>query len=88
MPSVTVVVSSDTDIYISPGLYGDCLPTSSTGGAAHSFRAGRVLFGVPRGSTRVLLVPLVHFMLAHTRKCAQWPGAGIHVTSTRWPSSK
>ncbi|TKT09352.1 hypothetical protein E4U92_11920 [Streptomyces galbus] len=41
MPSVTVVVSSDTDIYISPGLYGDCLPTGSTGKAADSFRAGR-----------------------------------------------
>ncbi|GGJ47455.1 hypothetical protein GCM10010121_068420 [Streptomyces brasiliensis] len=40
MPSVTVVVSSDTDIYISPGLYGDCLPTSATGGSADSFRAG------------------------------------------------
>ncbi|MPY53888.1 hypothetical protein FPZ41_37145 [Streptomyces sp. K1PN6] len=41
MPSVTVVVSSDTDIYISPGLYGDCLPTCPTGRAADSFRAGR-----------------------------------------------
>ncbi|QIP70014.1 hypothetical protein EZV63_08950 [Streptomyces sp. VN1] len=47
MPSVTVVVSSDTDIYISPGLYGDCLPTVSTAGAADSFRARRVfLLGV------------------------------------------
>ncbi|TXS78250.1 hypothetical protein EAO76_07455 [Streptomyces sp. sk2.1] len=27
MPSLTVVVSSDTDICFSPGLYGDCLPT-------------------------------------------------------------
>ncbi|MPY31743.1 hypothetical protein FNH09_10730 [Streptomyces adustus] len=44
MPSVTVLVSSDTDIYISPGLYGDCLPTVATGGAADSFRAGRVSF--------------------------------------------
>ncbi|GGW27277.1 hypothetical protein GCM10010350_08110 [Streptomyces galilaeus] len=34
---MTVLVSSDTDIYISPGLYGDCLPTVSTGGAADSF---------------------------------------------------
>ncbi|MYT05316.1 hypothetical protein GT021_12465 [Streptomyces sp. SID5470] len=41
MPSVTVPVSSDTDIYISPGLYGDCLPTGATGKAADSFRAGR-----------------------------------------------
>ncbi|MYU21482.1 hypothetical protein GTY84_06460 [Streptomyces sp. SID8352] len=32
MPSVTVVVSSDTDIYISPGLYGDCLPTFQPAG--------------------------------------------------------
>ncbi|QCD55465.1 hypothetical protein CEB94_11705 [Streptomyces hawaiiensis] len=42
MPSVTVLVSSDTDIYISPGLYGDCLPTVPTGGASDSFR-GRAL---------------------------------------------
>ncbi|AWL37988.1 hypothetical protein B9S64_07575 [Streptomyces sp. SM18] len=27
MPSLTVVVSSDTDICFSPGLYGLCLPT-------------------------------------------------------------
>ncbi|GGT01714.1 hypothetical protein GCM10010270_86760 [Streptomyces violaceus] len=45
MPSLTVVVSSDTDIYISPGLYGDCLPTGPTGGAADSFRAGRSIYG-------------------------------------------
>ncbi|AZQ34233.1 hypothetical protein EJ357_12675 [Streptomyces cyaneochromogenes] len=45
MPSVTVLVSSDTDIYISPGLYGDCLPTVATIGAADSFRAGRLSFG-------------------------------------------
>ncbi|PWI18856.1 hypothetical protein DI272_35485 [Streptomyces sp. Act143] len=59
MPSVTVLVSSDTDIYISPGLYGDCLPTGATGKAADSFRAGRRLYGV-------------FFMLAHltgSRKC-------------------
>ncbi|GAA3995817.1 hypothetical protein GCM10022232_35410 [Streptomyces plumbiresistens] len=37
---MTVLVSSDTDIYISPGLYGDCLPTVATVGAADSFRAG------------------------------------------------
>ncbi|QER88567.1 hypothetical protein F3L20_24360 [Streptomyces tendae] len=49
MPSVTVVVSSDTDIYISPGLYGDCLPTVATGGTADSFRAGRVISS-PRSS--------------------------------------
>ncbi|QCB22233.1 hypothetical protein EF913_25285 [Streptomyces sp. WAC04189] len=54
MPSVTVVVSSDTDIYISPGLYGDCLPTVPTDGAAYSFRAGAVSFSSARP-----------FMLAH-----------------------
>ncbi|GHE88944.1 hypothetical protein GCM10014715_51910 [Streptomyces spiralis] len=53
---MTVVVSSDTDIYISPGLYGDCLPTSATGKAADSFRAEHMLF---------LLSMLVLFMLAH-----------------------
>ncbi|BDH04164.1 hypothetical protein HEK131_13910 [Streptomyces seoulensis] len=37
---MTVVVSSDTDIYISPKLYGDCFPTSATGAPAVSFRAG------------------------------------------------
>ncbi|MVO89114.1 hypothetical protein GPA10_31265 [Streptomyces sp. p1417] len=37
MPSLTVVVSSDTDICFSPGLYGDCLPTVATGGDACSF---------------------------------------------------
>ncbi|MYY86445.1 hypothetical protein GT044_35255 [Streptomyces sp. SID335] len=42
MPSLTVVVSSDTDICFSPGLYGDCLPTVATGGAADSFRAERL----------------------------------------------
>ncbi|TGB16277.1 hypothetical protein E2651_00330 [Streptomyces sp. MZ04] len=41
MPSLTVVVSSDTDICFSPGLYGDCLPTVATVGAADSFRAER-----------------------------------------------
>ncbi|MBO4258290.1 hypothetical protein GRC12_31115 [Streptomyces griseorubiginosus] len=47
MPSVTVLVSSDTDIYISPGLYGDCLPTVATGKAADSFRAGACLSASP-----------------------------------------
>ncbi|MQL64174.1 hypothetical protein F6Q10_16660 [Streptomyces vinaceus] len=47
MPSVTVVVSSDTDIYISPGLYGDCLPTVATDGAADSFQAGCVFSSAP-----------------------------------------
>ncbi|QMV06524.1 hypothetical protein GJU35_13120 [Streptomyces lincolnensis] len=47
MPSVTVLVSSDTDIYISPGLYGDCLPTCATVGAADSFRAALVFSPVP-----------------------------------------
>ncbi|OON77685.1 hypothetical protein GBW32_08990 [Streptomyces tsukubensis] len=32
MPSLTVVVSSDTDICFSPGLYGDCLPTFQPAG--------------------------------------------------------
>ncbi|PRH78591.1 hypothetical protein C6N75_14085 [Streptomyces solincola] len=41
MPSLTVVFSSDTDICFSPGLYGDCLPTGATAGAAVSFRAAR-----------------------------------------------
>ncbi|PIM72799.1 hypothetical protein CTU88_02870 [Streptomyces sp. JV178] len=50
MPSVTVVVSSDTDIYISPGLYGDCLPTSATAGVPDSFRPGRSGFP-PRPSS-------------------------------------
>ncbi|GFH35033.1 hypothetical protein SCWH03_12470 [Streptomyces pacificus] len=40
MPSLTVVVSSDTDICFSPGLYGHCLPTLATGRAPDSFRAG------------------------------------------------
>jgi hypothetical protein len=63
MPSVTVVVSSDTDIYISPGLYGDCLPTGVTGGAADSFRA----------SPGFLLGVL--FMLAHASPGGQRPAA-------------
>ncbi|GHB13603.1 hypothetical protein GCM10010330_79380 [Streptomyces tendae] len=58
---MTVVVSSDTDIYISPGLYGDCLPTVSTDGAADSFRADRVfVLGAP-------------FMLAHAPADGQGP---------------
>ncbi|AWK08154.1 hypothetical protein DDQ41_03485 [Streptomyces spongiicola] len=40
MPSLTVVVSSDTDICFSPGLYGHCLPTLATGWAPDSFRTG------------------------------------------------
>ncbi|GHB59829.1 hypothetical protein GCM10010377_58600 [Streptomyces viridiviolaceus] len=51
---MTVVVSSDTDIYISPGLYGDCLPTVATGGTADSFRVGPGSFS-----------PACSFMLAH-----------------------
>ncbi|OQR64352.1 hypothetical protein B6E66_09470 [Streptomyces maremycinicus] len=80
MPSLTVVFSSDTDIYISPGLYGDCLPTSSTAGAADSFRAEESCFHF------FLFLP---FMLAHVRSGEQRPpdrrrqGRGIHVTSTR-----
>ncbi|OMI89751.1 hypothetical protein BSZ07_10810 [Streptomyces sp. M1013] len=90
MPSVTVVVSSDTDIYISPGLYGDCLPTVSTDGAADSFRAGPSL--CPRRSPSC----------SHTRPptvsgCGRrlWtaaadgrPDTGIHVTPTLSASSK
>ncbi|MYS89667.1 hypothetical protein GTY47_08415 [Streptomyces sp. SID5464] len=52
MPSVTVLVSSDTDIYISPGLYGDCLPTVATGGASDSFRAGRSISAPLHARTR------------------------------------
>ncbi|OSZ59334.1 hypothetical protein OQI_16820 [Streptomyces pharetrae CZA14] len=62
MPSVTVVVSSDTDIYISPGLYGDCLPTVATGGAADSFRDGPESFLLG-----------FFFMLAHARAGGQRP---------------
>ncbi|MYX25983.1 hypothetical protein GTY75_04750 [Streptomyces sp. SID8381] len=99
MPSVTVVVSSDTDIYISPGLYGDCLPTSATGEAADSFRAEHLPSHVSM---------LVLFMLAHAPgrgqgrtdrapRCDEGDnggngggrrGVGIHVTSTLWASSK
>jgi hypothetical protein len=39
MPSLTVVVSSDTDICFSPGLCG-LLADGATGMAADSFRAG------------------------------------------------
>ncbi|AWE49884.1 hypothetical protein DC008_09185 [Streptomyces nigra] len=84
MPSVAVLVSSDTDIYISPGLYGDCLPTSATGKAADSFRAERAF--------PLLLLAL--FMLAHARRRGQRPvegpragRSGIPVTSTRPASS-
>ncbi|CAD5940557.1 conserved protein of unknown function [Streptomyces sp. KY75] len=41
MPSLTVVVSSDTDICFSPGLYG-LLADGSTAFAADSFRAKRL----------------------------------------------
>ncbi|GAA2987868.1 hypothetical protein Sfulv_14510 [Streptomyces fulvorobeus] len=43
MPSLTVVVSSDTDICFSPGLYG-LLADVATVGASDSFRAGACLF--------------------------------------------
>ncbi|MWA10638.1 hypothetical protein E5671_15850 [Streptomyces sp. BA2] len=79
MPSLTVVVSSDTDICFSPGLYGDCLPTVATGGAADSFRAECSVF---RLSCDCL--PL------HARTCRreeQRPVEGERVTSTLWPSS-
>ncbi|QFQ96689.1 hypothetical protein F9278_11155 [Streptomyces phaeolivaceus] len=74
MPSVTVPVSSDTDIYISPGLYGDCLPTIATAGAPDSFRGARI---------RSRLSSCSH-MAGGTRP--EEP-AGIHVTSTLWASS-
>jgi hypothetical protein len=64
-----VLVSSDTDIYISPGLYGDCLPTGATGKAADSFRAGRRFFAAS-------------FMLAHAMASGKRL-IGIHVTSTQ-----
>ncbi|GED87456.1 hypothetical protein TNCT6_45410 [Streptomyces sp. 6-11-2] len=79
---MTVVVSSDTDIYISPGLYGDCLPTSATGKATESFRAGRVLF--------LFFSRLVHLMLAHGWESGQRPvdggrrGAGGAHSDRRW----
>ncbi|QEV17712.1 hypothetical protein CP975_09505 [Streptomyces alboniger] len=73
MPSLTVVVSSDTDICFSPGLYGDCLPTVATGGAADSFRA-----------ERLRLTPSCSHMVFRAA-----PGRGVRefVTSTLWPSS-
>ncbi|MPY59395.1 hypothetical protein FNH08_20160 [Streptomyces spongiae] len=81
MPSVTVVDSSDTDIYIAPGLYGDCLPTCPTGRAADSFRAERIL--------RVSLHART-WAAERTSPCGRVAAAvaGIHVTSTLWPSSK
>ncbi|MYQ31257.1 hypothetical protein GTY64_01335 [Streptomyces sp. SID8376] len=89
MPSVTVVVSSDTDIYISPGLYGDCLPTVATDGAADSFRAGCVFSSAPSSCSHTPCG-------AETVACRGSPElagneravAGIHVTWTLWPSSK
>ncbi|MYS73690.1 hypothetical protein GTY88_25220 [Streptomyces sp. SID5926] len=81
MPSVTVVVSSDTDIYISPGLYGDCLPTVSTDGAADSFRAGPSL--CPRRSLHARTCPRRRSAAVEGRS-----GTGIHVTPTLWTSSK
>ncbi|MBW5424976.1 hypothetical protein GKQ77_26020 [Streptomyces sp. BG9H] len=73
MPSLTVVVSSDTDICFSPGLYGDCLPTVATGGAADSFRA-----------ERLRLTPSCSHMVF---RGAPGEGPGEFVTSTIWPSS-
>ncbi|KAA0931857.1 hypothetical protein FGF04_23615 [Streptomyces apricus] len=90
MPSLTVVVSSDTDICFSPGLYGDCLPTVATVGAADSFRAGRRVFvfsshaRTPAGKRRT----------SCGQATADAPPApletlhGIHVTWTLWASSK
>ncbi|GAB3178588.1 hypothetical protein GCM10027162_29850 [Streptomyces incanus] len=101
---MTVVVSSDTDIYISPGLYGDCLPTVATGGAADSFRAGNVFSRLrPHARTRPGKRKTVH--PAPFRTPLQKPppepsgpaggnegneraSAGFHVTRTLWPSSK
>ncbi|GHD52662.1 hypothetical protein GCM10010317_034380 [Streptomyces mirabilis] len=64
MPSLTVVFSSDTDICFSPGLYGDCLPTIATAGAADSFRAESLPF---RG------LPFSPPMLAHAPESGQRP---------------
>ncbi|MYR44690.1 hypothetical protein GTW67_22305 [Streptomyces sp. SID5910] len=71
MPSVTVVVSSDTDIYISPGLYGDCLPTVPTDGAADSFQDGPVVCSSAFSSCSHM-----------PRSADSGSGTGIHVTST------
>ncbi|TWV32777.1 hypothetical protein FRZ03_31875 [Streptomyces misionensis] len=88
MPSLTVLVSSDTDIYISPGLYGDCLPTSATGASADSFRAGRHVVAILLFASSCSHMP-ARADSGPTRD----PGhlrdvpSGIHVTWTRWPSS-
>ncbi|MYW43312.1 hypothetical protein GT346_08170 [Streptomyces sp. SID161] len=73
MPSVTVVVSSDTDIYISPGLYGDCLPTSATGVSADSFRAGH-------SRCRVFLPSSCSHMPRRADSDRGRSAGGIHVT--------
>ncbi|AWI28062.1 hypothetical protein E3E14_17030 [Streptomyces sp. ICN441] len=75
MPSLTVVVSSDTDICFSPGLYGHCLPTLATGWAPDSFRTGpgfpfHARTCPPSGSST-----------------SGRPGTGNCVTSTLWTSS-
>ncbi|MFJ8633578.1 hypothetical protein [Streptomyces sp. NPDC093568] len=81
---MAVLVSSDTDIYISPGLYGDCLPTSATGRAADSFRAGHVnclcltlgaftLGALTLVAFMLVVIVLVVFMLAHAWQSGQRP---------------
>ncbi|MYV94449.1 hypothetical protein GT350_30165 [Streptomyces sp. SID1034] len=74
MPSLTVVVSSDTDICFSPGLYGDCLPTVATGGAPESFR--------------VLLLSCSHTRGRAGKGLGRTPFGTGCVTSTLSPSSK
>ncbi|QDN57117.1 hypothetical protein FNV62_17005 [Streptomyces sp. RLB3-17] len=74
MPSLTVVFSSDTDICFSPGLYGDCLPTIATAGAADSFRAESLPF-------RGLSVLASHARTRageRTAACGQPPGFTSH----------
>ncbi|RVU26304.1 hypothetical protein EOT10_12140 [Streptomyces antnestii] len=58
MPSLTVVVSSDTDICFSPGLYGDCLPTFQPAGPRfHSGPGARLS---PRGDFGFLALSCSH----------------------------
>ncbi|TPQ17434.1 hypothetical protein FGD71_036485 [Streptomyces sporangiiformans] len=78
MPSLTVVVSSDTDICFSPGLYGDCLPTGATDGAADSFRAEHVSFG-----SRFSLLMLAHAIASGKRPVDNPVGAPSGFTSHR-----
>ncbi|EDY45987.1 hypothetical protein SSBG_03844 [Streptomyces sp. SPB074] len=71
MPSLTVVVSSDTDICFSPGLYGDCLPTFQPARSGSYSRAA-----TDRVSSS-----------SHTAAGRAGAGEGAHVTSGRAVSS-